>query len=106
MMGLRHYLAAVLCSAGLCSCSVGPDFSHPNAPEAAGYTSERLAETASADVQGGAAQHFVQAKDIPGEWWTLFHSASLDALIEEALNANPDLAAAQAALRQANEIVY
>jgi len=36
----------------------------------------------------------------------LFRSPSLDALIEEALKANPTLAAAQAALRQAWENVY
>ena len=44
--------------------------------------------------------------DIPGQWWTLFRSPELNALVEEALRANPDVTAAQAALRQANELVY
>jgi NodT family efflux transporter outer membrane factor (OMF) lipoprotein len=48
----------------------------------------------------------VQGLDIPGQWWTLFHSAALNTLIEEALNNNPTLPAAEAALRQARENVY
>ncbi len=107
---VRPLLSAIAGTIGvtaLAGCSVGPDFLRPKAPDTAGYTADRLAPTtASADVAGGAAQHFVEAKDIPGQWWTLFHSPSLNALIDEALKANPDLAAAQAALRQANENVY
>ena len=44
-------------------------------------------------------------KDIPGEWWDLFHSKPLDDLIERALKANSDLKAAQAALLVARENV-
>ena len=44
--------------------------------------------------------------DIPGEWWMLFHSKALNALIGQAIKANPDLEAAQAALRGARENVY
>ena len=73
----------------------------------AGYTPEPLAQqTASSDVSGGEAQRFVQGLDIPGQWWTLFHSSALNTLIEEALNNNPTLPAAEAALRQAWENVY
>ena len=89
------------------ACAVGPDFERPAAPEVSGYTSAPLAEqTASADVKGGETQHFVQALDIPGQWWTLFHSAALNTLIEEALTNNPTLPAAEAALRQAWQNVY
>ena len=45
-------------------------------------------------------------RDIPGEWWKVFHSKELDALIAEALQANPSLQAAQAALWQAKENLY
>jgi NodT family efflux transporter outer membrane factor (OMF) lipoprotein len=55
-------------------------------------------------VQGGEAQHLAEA-DIPGDWWTLFHSKSLNDLIERSLKANPDLKAAQAALLVARENV-
>ncbi|MGH6968854.1 MAG: efflux transporter outer membrane subunit, partial [Stellaceae bacterium] len=55
------------------------------------------------DVVGGAAQHFNLGEDIPGEWWSLFHSPALNALVEDALKHNPDLTVAQASLRQAHE---
>ena len=54
---------------------------------------------------GGEAQHLVDGRDIPGEWWTLFHSKPLNDLIERSLKANPDLKAAQAALLVARENV-
>jgi NodT family efflux transporter outer membrane factor (OMF) lipoprotein len=86
---------------------VGPDFERPAAPDVPGYTSAPLAQqTASADVKGGEAQHFMQALDIPGQWWTLFHSMALNTMIEQALKNNPTLPAAEAALRQAWENVY
>lgn len=89
----------------LAGCTVGPDFERPEAPSVERYTAESLpGRTASAAVAGGAAQRFLAGRDIPGEWWQLFHSASLDALIDEALKANPTVAAAEAALRQAHEL--
>ncbi len=55
------------------------------------------------NVAQGEAQRFVAAQDIPFEWWTLFQSQPLDALIKRAFKANPNIDAAQAALRQAQE---
>jgi NodT family efflux transporter outer membrane factor (OMF) lipoprotein len=105
--GARAPLLAILVAALAIGCTVGPDFEHPAAPDVEGYTPEpRARQTSSADVAGGGAQHFVQGLDIPGQWWTLFRSSSLNALIDEALKANPTLEAAQAALRQAWENVY
>lgn len=87
-------------------CAVGPDYVRPTTPKDAGYSSTALPiATASADVPGGAAQHLVAGMDIPALWWTLFRSPALNDLVNEALRANPDLAAAQASLRQANELV-
>lgn len=97
-------LAAALLLAG---CAVGPDFAVPPPPDAAGYTPEPLDRaTASAATSAGAAQRFDRGRDLPGEWWALFHSRQLIALVEKALAANPDLQAAQAALRVAKENVY
>jgi NodT family efflux transporter outer membrane factor (OMF) lipoprotein len=87
----------------LASCAVGPDFLKPAAPPVAGYTPEKPAATVSTDVAGGDAQRFVDTKDIPGQWWTLFRSEPLNQLIDEALKANPTLEVAQATLRQAQE---
>ena len=86
----------------LSGCAVGPDFVPPAAPDVHGYTPGPLApRTAAADTPGGQAQRFVRNLDLPGQWWTLFHSQGLNALVERALAANPDLQAAQAALRVA-----
>ena len=93
-------LAALLLGA----CAVGPDFERPAAPDTASYTPEPLpAETVSADTEGGNAQQFLSGRDIPAEWWRLFQSAPLDRLIAEAIEANPNLDAAEAALRSAQE---
>ena len=91
----------------LAGCAVGPDFETPAAPEVSGYTAQPLAkETSAADVKGGEAQRLVQDLDIPGQWWTLFHSEALNKLVDAALKNNPTLPAAEAALRGAWENVY
>ena len=47
------------------------------APNVPGYTPAPLSTTSStANVAGGEAQQFVDGRDIPGEWWTLFHSTA------------------------------
>ena len=89
-------------------CAVGPDFKTPAAPVAADtarpYTQAPMpAETASAPGRAGAAQRFVNAQDIPAMWWSLFRSEPLDQLVRASLTQSPTLAAAQAALRQAQE---
>jgi len=90
----------------LAGCAVGPDFKPPDAPQVKGYTAQPLATTAATPgVTGGAAQHLDQGANIPGDWWTLFHSKALDALIQHSLKNNPDLKAAQAALTVAHENV-
>lgn len=82
------------CAAG-CVSGCGPNFVVPGVPPTAGYTAHPL--------HGDRAQHFVRTLDIPGQWWTLFHSRALNSLVAEAMRNNPDLQAAQAALRRARE---
>src|SRR5580658_10182338 len=85
-------------------CAVGPRFKRPAAPDVGGYTPAPISTTSStSNVGGGEAQHLVEGHDIPGEWWTLFHSKPLNDLIERSLKVNPDLKAAQAALIVARE---
>jgi len=108
MMLARIPVAAVGAAAAMLisGCAVGPDFEHPPPPEVTRYTPEPLAPrtTATAGVQGGQAQHFINGRDIPGEWWRLFGSRPLNSLVQKSLIANPNLQAAQAALRQAQEM--
>ena len=91
----------------LAGCAAGPDFKTPAPPGGPGFAPPGAlpAATAAAPLPGGEAQRFVDGLDIPGQWWTLFKSPELNALIERALKHNPTLEAAQAALRQANENV-
>ena len=105
--GVRR-LALMISAAALAftvgGCAVGPDYRTPAAPEVKEYVRGGLpAETAAADVPGGAAQRFEPAQDLPGDWWTLFGSPELNALVTRALAHNPTLEGAQAALRQADE---
>ena len=97
-------VATAALALALSGCAVGPDFRRPEAPKTDGYTPTVLPqETVSAQGIGGATQRFVAGQDIPGQWWTLFHSEALDRLIRQALADSPNLAAAKAALRQAQE---
>jgi NodT family efflux transporter outer membrane factor (OMF) lipoprotein len=104
----RYLPIAALTLTGLFSgCAVGPDFKRPAAPAINGYTREPLPEkTASASIAGGEEQRFLADRDIPAQWWMLFQSKELNSLIDAALTKNPTVAAAQAALRQAQELVY
>ena len=87
-------------------CVVGPNFKPPAAPAVTRYSQAAPSTTvATPGVHGGEAQHFVSGADIPADWWTLFHSRPLNALIEQALANSPDLKAAQAALLVAHENV-
>ena len=100
--------STTILTAGLLSaCAVGPNFKAPEAPRTAGFVppGQLAPETTTAPLPGGQAQRFVDGLDIPGQWWTLFQSAQLNALIERALKNSPTLQSAQAALRQANENV-
>ncbi|MDN0073631.1 efflux transporter outer membrane subunit [Crenobacter sp. SG2303] len=104
--GVINLTALMLIVSMLTGCAVGPDY-HPPAPPAGDrFTSAPMpSETAVSPGDAGAAQHFVLGQDIPGEWWSLFHCAPLNALMRDALANSPNLAAAWAALRQAKEDV-
>src|SRR5580658_9866962 len=88
------------------SCAVGPQYRQPEAPANAGYAPTPLPTTsAAAPVHGGEGQRLVSGRDIPFEWWQLFKSPALNALVEQSFKANPTVPAAQAALAQAKEYV-
>ncbi len=102
----RRCVVAILASSLLAGCAVGPDFKRPAAPEVGEYTAHPVTTTvATENVAGGEAQRFATGSDIPGDWWTLFHSKALNELIEQSLANNHDLKAAQAALSVARENV-
>jgi NodT family efflux transporter outer membrane factor (OMF) lipoprotein len=106
-MKLARPALPVALAALAAGCAVGPSYHRPPAPAHAGYAPMPLPEsTAAAPVHGGEAQRLVNEREIPFEWWELFNSPALNALVERAFRANPTIAAAQAALVQAQELVY
>lgn len=98
-------ITALILAGLLASCAVGPDFKRPAAPDVPGYTVMPLpAQTASAPTTLGGAQRFNASAAVGARWWRSLNSTKLDALVEQALEANPTLASAKATLRQAQEI--
>jgi NodT family efflux transporter outer membrane factor (OMF) lipoprotein len=97
-------LPALIAGCVLSACAVGPNFHRPAAPAVSAYLPESLPEkTVEAPGIAGAAQRFLAEGGIAADWWKSFNSAELNALVSEALKANPNVAAAQAALREALE---
>ncbi|MDE2343358.1 MAG: efflux transporter outer membrane subunit [Betaproteobacteria bacterium] len=95
---------ATACCFLLAGCALGPDFVRPAAPAAKGYApGQPVSELEHGRGTTPGSPHFVAGKDIPFDWWTLFQSPQLNALIERAFKANPSIEAAQAALRQAQQ---
>jgi NodT family efflux transporter outer membrane factor (OMF) lipoprotein len=100
-------LLALSLGFALAGCAVGPDYRRPDPPKAQSYSPVAEPETtAAASGHGGEAQRLVASMDIPGQWWTLFHSEPLNALIADALKHNADVEAAHASLQAAWENVY
>ncbi len=98
----------LLLSMTLTSCMVGPNFHSPLAPNTSTYTeTPQPKKTVNTSKAGGAgkSQYFISGRDIPAEWWRVFHSAELNDLIRAGLINSPNLAAAEAALRAAKENV-
>ncbi len=101
----RRALWMALGTALLAGCTtVGPNFKAPPAPLVGGYTRAALpAAIASAPGALGGAQNLVAASAVAANWWAGFGSARLDALVAQALENSPSLAAAEATLRQAQQ---
>jgi NodT family efflux transporter outer membrane factor (OMF) lipoprotein len=101
-MSLR--ILGILALALLGGCSWLPGYKPPAAPAETGYTPAGVPRMASVDG-AGAAQHFALGRKISAEWWKVFRSPALDAILTEAVTGNRTLAAAKANLAQAHEAV-
>ncbi|HEX4051884.1 MAG TPA: efflux transporter outer membrane subunit [Steroidobacteraceae bacterium] len=98
----RVALIASVCLAGLAGCAVGPNFQAPAAPAVSSY-GVTANPTAATRVPGGEAQRFLPGQEVSPAWWRAFNSSQIDALVGQALDTSPDLQAARAALRAAQE---
>jgi NodT family efflux transporter outer membrane factor (OMF) lipoprotein len=87
MRAIVLWILACLVMAG---CTVGPNFERPQTP-----TPEVFNRTQSAQAPSKA----VEAQFSP-DWWTLFNDPQLNALEQQLADANLDVAAASARLRQ------
>jgi NodT family efflux transporter outer membrane factor (OMF) lipoprotein len=82
-----------LTALALSACAVGPNFGPPPSDPTDRY------------MAANASQPFASAADVPYEWWTIYGSTALNEVVDSALRGSPTVKAAQAALRQANELV-
>lgn len=82
------------------SCMVGPDFNPKPFCVHQTYTEYPQASHTTTSLK---RQYFVNGKDIPAEWWKIYHSPKLDCLIKKGITHSPNLAAAEAALVNAKE---
>jgi NodT family efflux transporter outer membrane factor (OMF) lipoprotein len=102
----RHALALALTFAAtltttLAACSLGPNGEPPVMTSPAHYGENALPEKTAA--AGGVAQRFdMGAQPVP-QWWRMYRSSQLDALVEEGLKNSPTLAATEKTLAGARE---
>jgi NodT family efflux transporter outer membrane factor (OMF) lipoprotein len=88
-------------SLALSACAFGPDGKPPAMPLPAQYGALPQADTSA--TAEGVSQRFVHdAKPVP-QWWTMYRSDALNALVDEGLRASPTLAAADKSLQAAHE---
>jgi NodT family efflux transporter outer membrane factor (OMF) lipoprotein len=81
-------------------CAVGPNFAPAPAPDVKGYIPGKLASPNPGS--GGPrvpAQHFVTGADVSARWWSAFKSQRLNVLVRQAVDHNPNLQAAEAAIK-------
>ena len=79
-----RFVLAIL-TAATAACALGPNFKPPAAPEQPVYS--RSLPPAGAGLRYGG--------DVADDWYGLFHSQSLNALVHQALDDSPDLNAAR-----------
>lgn len=82
-------LAALLCFA-LVGCAVGPDFERPQTTTPAVFDRTQSAQASSKAIES----------EFSAQWWMLFNDPILDSLEKQLSDANLDVAAASARLRQ------
>lgn len=86
-------------------CAVGPDFQRPAPPDVIGYTPTPLVtKLNSSPTTLGDPQSIIKGGRLTKYWWRAMSADKLEILISEALERNPTLMAAEATLRQAQEL--
>jgi NodT family efflux transporter outer membrane factor (OMF) lipoprotein len=68
-------------------------------------SADAVALSASESAASAYAQRFISGANPAEEWWTVFSSPDLDAMVREAIARNHTLAAAQSSVAEARELV-
>jgi NodT family efflux transporter outer membrane factor (OMF) lipoprotein len=98
---LKNSLYLIFSALFMTGCMVGPDFVRPQPPAVSRYTHEKGAKKTVAAA--GEAQWFEIGKKIANDWWLLFKSCELDAVVEKAIEGNPSLQAAIWTMNQSRD---
>ncbi len=82
---------------------MGPNFNRPLPPPVNQYTQDP--EPTQTIAAAGQAQQFDYGDTIAADWWQVFNSPGINEIIKEAVAQNRNLAAAEARLRQSQELL-
>ena len=85
---IAYRLSLIAAGLALAGCAIGPDYIRPATPLPASYAEATASEQASVNAR----------------WWTLFGDATLDQLVDKALQNNADLRLAIARVEQADAV--
>jgi NodT family efflux transporter outer membrane factor (OMF) lipoprotein len=93
----------IVVSVAISGCAVGPNFNPAPAPDVTGYVKGKLSSPnpgkGPPDVPG---QRFITGADVATRWWAAFKSQPLNDLVRQAVEHNPNLQAAEAAIKIAH----
>src|SRR6476620_4895041 len=105
-LGLSGLLASLLVVAG---CSLAPNYEKPDVNAPSAFKETPVETTASADkispAEAGTWKTAEPSEEVMrGEWWTIFDDAALNDLEKQAADANQNLKAAAARVKEARAI--
>lgn len=103
----NRFITGAIVALTTTGCVVGPDYARPELAASTQYSSSGLpTETVSAEGLTGVSQKFSTGQKIENDWWKLFQSKKLTALIETSFAANPTIEVAVRSLKAAQQNVY
>ena len=105
MVPIRTWrLAAGACLGLLAACAVGPEFKRPELEPALQYAAVSAPVAEDQFAADSTAQRVRIGVALSHDWWRLFQSEAMNAIVQRALLRNRSLAAAAAALDQADAL--
>jgi NodT family efflux transporter outer membrane factor (OMF) lipoprotein len=94
--------ALAVLSITISGCAVGPNFQPEPVPEVDGYVRGKLVSPNPGNSGPRVAgQHFITGADVSARWWAAFKSPPLNELVKQSVEQNPNLQAAEAAIKVA-----